>query len=159
MTSEASATGLGSGLADLHLDTFMQIVKYDVANLDETITEELVKPLIRWNSDFKDLRNVHVKFESVIERPDMDKKLQAFFQAWQMGARIREADVLEMIGVEMPTSEDRLLPSPSQQQGQQPGGDDPNAGPQADVGKTASHVTDMHAEMAKALHQNFGAAV
>lgn len=157
LTSEASATGLGSGLADLHLDTFMQIVKYDVSNLDETLTEELIKPLIRWNRDFKDMQNVHIRFESVIERPDMDKKLGAFFQAWQMGARIREADVLDMIGAETPTAEDKILPAPGGQQGPDGGAADPNGEHQAGVGKTVSHVADMHAAMANALHQNFGA--
>lgn len=161
LTSEADATGMGSGVADLHLDTFMQIVKYDVSNLDETITEELVKSLIRWNTDFKDLRNVHVKFESVVERADMDKKLEAFHSAWEMGARIKEADVLNMIGAEMPTAEDRVLQSPQVQQqqrlweGSHGGPDGQGGGPQADVGKTASHVADMQAEIAKALHRHF----
>ena len=37
--------GLGSNLASVHLDTYLQIIKYDATNLEETITTDLVKVL------------------------------------------------------------------------------------------------------------------
>lgn len=116
LTSEAEATGLGSGVADLHLATFMDIVKYDAVNLSETITRDLLQPILEWN--FPEAANVHLEFKIETESPEMDKRLQAYGSAWQMGARIREKDVLDAIGASIPTEQDRVLTNPAIQQPQ-----------------------------------------
>lgn len=111
LTSEAEATGLGSGVADLHLATFMDIVKYDAINLAETITTDLVTPLKEWN--FPEAANVRIEFCIEVEKPDADKRLQAYSLAWQMGARVKEKDVLDAIGASIPTEQDRVLSNPA----------------------------------------------
>lgn len=111
LTSEAEATGLGSGVADLHLDTLLQIVKYDSSNLQETITDELVRPIQVWN--FPQSSGMHVRFEILTEDQDVEKRLASFETAWNMGAGIPEKAVLDMIGVAKPTGDDVILRSPN----------------------------------------------
>ena len=115
LSSEAQATGLGSGLADLHLDTFLQIIKYDSINLEETITHQLVKVIKDWN--FPSAKNIHVDFKIDVEQQDASEKLSAWQMAWQMGAKLKESDVMDLIGAAMPTEEDRVLEIPEEQPG------------------------------------------
>src|SRR5262249_33143699 len=44
LSSESDATGMGSGVANLHDSTFQQIVQYDAVKLEETLTQELLLP-------------------------------------------------------------------------------------------------------------------
>lgn len=115
LTSEADATGLGSGVADLHLDTFLQIIKYDATNLEETLTRQLLRPLQSWN--FPKSRNIRLKFRLDTEDKDMDAKLDAYLKAYQMGMAIRAKDVADAIGMAMPGPTDKVLQQSQQQQG------------------------------------------
>lgn len=144
LTSEADATGLGSGLADLHLDTLMQIVKYDARNLEETLTYELVRPLQRFN--FPASSDIHIRFVIETEDPNPSEKLDAYTQAWQMGARIKESDVLDAIGASAPESTDVVLQN--QGAGQQP--QDPGMPGQEATGE--GHASD--AVDPKLIHQS-----
>jgi phage gp29-like protein len=49
LSSESAATGLGSGVANLHLDTLLQILKSDATNLEETLTSDLLDSILRVN--------------------------------------------------------------------------------------------------------------
>lgn len=123
LTTEAAPTGLGSNLASIHLDTYLQIIRYDSAILEETLTEQLLPRIQRPN--FPDLANCHVKFKIDTESQDVEGKLQAFMQAYQMGLAIRGQDVRDAIGSAKPTAGDEVL----QMQQQQPtAGDAPAAG-------------------------------
>ena len=139
LSSEAQATGLGSGLADLHLDTFLQIIKYDAVNLEETITHQLVKNIKDWN--FPAAKDIHIEFKLDVEGTDTAEKLQAWQTAWQMGAKLKESDVMDLIGASVPTEGDNVLEMPEQggdmgMEGMGGGGDmfggpGPNGDPQA----------------------------
>ena len=119
LTSEADATGLGSGVADLHLDTLMQIVRYDASNLAETLTYQLVEPLRDFN--FPDLSGSHFEFVIQAEDPQAEKVLSAYQQAWSMGARLKESDVLAAIGASAVGPDDVVLQNQPQQPGGMPG--------------------------------------
>jgi hypothetical protein len=121
LSSEADATGLGSGVADIHMDTLSQIIEYDAGNLEETLTHELVLPLIRFN--FPRAAGIHVRFKIDTKTPDARDKMDAYMSAWQMGARIKESDVLATIGAGVPTGEDVVLQNNPQQGGPGLGGD------------------------------------
>jgi hypothetical protein len=110
LSSEAQATGLGSGLAELHLDTLLQIVKYDSANLEETITNELITHLKNWN--FPKARGIDVHFRLLTERANVDEKLEGMQKAYEMGARLSEADVMEAVGARIPDEDDYVLQNP-----------------------------------------------
>lgn len=112
LTSEAEATGLGSGVADAHMDTLNQIVKYDATNLEETITFEQLRWIKEWN--FPAARNIHVRF--VIDTEDTDAKdtLEMYERAQQMGAKIPAKNVHDLIGCAMPGPDVEIL-EPQQQ--------------------------------------------
>lgn len=114
LSSEAEATGMGSGVAELHLDTFLQIIRYDARKLEETVTQELIEPLKAWN--FPSARNIRVRFAIETESPNIEQKLAAWKSAWEMGAGIKERDVMDLIGAAMPGPDDRVLQNPLFQQ-------------------------------------------
>ena len=116
LTSEADATGLGSGVADAHIDTLMQIVKYDSTNLEETITQHTLRPMQGWN--FPKSRHIRLKFKIDTEDDDMEAKLEAYSKAYSMGLGLRAKDVYDLIGAAMPGPTDEVL---SNKQGGMPG--------------------------------------
>lgn len=117
LTSEASSTGLGSNVASVHLDTYLQIIRYDVTNLEETLTTDVVIPLKLYN--FPKFADVPVKFRIDTEAPDVDSKMSAWRQAWEMGCKIKARDVMSLIGASEPDEGDEVLQNPQFQQ--QPG--------------------------------------
>jgi len=121
LTTEAEATGLGSNLASIHLDTYLQIIRYDAVNLQETLTRQLVRPLVKFN--WPELGDVPCRLVIETDSPDVESKLAAWRQAWEMGVRLREKDVMELIGAAMPGEEDRVLQNPQLAQGPNDQGD------------------------------------
>lgn len=113
LSSEADATGLGSGVADIHLDTLMQIVTYDAGNLEETLTHEFLRRIVDFN--FPHAANIHLRFELQTESTNTQDVMSSFQIAHGMGARIKESDVLKLIGATEPTQDDVVLPSPRSQ--------------------------------------------
>lgn len=122
LTSEADATGLGSGVADLHLDTLMQIIRYDARNLAETLTYQLLEPIKLFN--FPQAAGIHVDLRIQTDDPKAQETLEAYKSAWDMGARLKESDVLGVIGASAVTNEDVILQNKQPQQGMggEPGG-------------------------------------
>lgn len=111
LSSEAEATGLGSGVAELHLDTLLQIIKYDATNLEETITHELIKRIKDWN--FPEARDIQVHFRIDTESPDVEKKMEAWGRAYEMGAKLKARDVMDLVGAAMPNADDEVLQNPA----------------------------------------------
>lgn len=111
LSTQAGSTGLGSGLADLHLDTLMAIVAYDAINHEETMTHELLRWLILYN--FPSAADVHVRFVIDTKTNDSEKIMGGYMQAYQMGLAIDAADVRKLIGGSMPTKSSVILQQPS----------------------------------------------
>jgi phage gp29-like protein len=121
LTTEAGSTGLGSNLASIHLDTFMQIVKYDATNLEETLTTDLVEPLKRFN--YKQYADVPVKFKIDTESPDVQEKLDALRKGFDMGLKLKAQSLYDALGEPAPEDTDEILSlatlqQATQQQGQ-----------------------------------------
>lgn len=110
LSSEADATGMGSGVADAHLATLADILTYDARNQEETLTKQLVKPLQRWN--FPGTNHIGLKFVIDTESDNVMEKLQAFQSAWQMGLEIKADEVYRVIGTAKPEPDDRTLSNP-----------------------------------------------
>ncbi len=91
LTSETASTGLGSGVATIHLDTYLQIVRYDATNLQETLTTDLVQPLLRYN--WPQYADIPIRFVVETESPDVEGKLRGWKSAYEMGLKIRAQDV------------------------------------------------------------------
>ena len=110
LSSEAEATGLGSGVADLHLDTLLQIISYDANNLEETLTYELVKRIKDWN--WPAARDIDVRFKIDTEAPDVLEKLESWAKAYEMGCALKERDVMDLVGAAIPDDDDLVLQNP-----------------------------------------------
>jgi len=115
LTTEAAGTGLGSNLADVHLATFLSIVKYDATLLEETITNDLLDPWFRANFPLERFR---LTFRIDTESEDAAEKLQAAQQAYNMGLALREQDIYDLLGFAKPDPTDAVLSLAKQQQQQ-----------------------------------------
>lgn len=107
LTTEQAPTGLGSNLASIHLDTFLQIVRYDALNLEETLTDQLVARLVRYN--WPSLRDCPLRFRIETETRDPAERLEAIERAWRMGLAIRADDIREMLGLAKPGEDEESL--------------------------------------------------
>ena len=110
LSSEAAATGLGSGVADAHLATYADIVRYDAINLQETLTEDLVRTAKEEN--FPWARKVHVRMVLSTDDPEVQEKLGALQAAWNMGLKLRAEDLYQLVGARRPDEEDDELENP-----------------------------------------------
>lgn len=117
LSSEAEATGLGSGVADLHLDTLLQIIKYDAVNLEETLTFDLLKKIKDWN--FPSARDIDIRFKIDTESPDVEQKLQSMAMAFEMGKKLSAKQIGEMVGAVEPTDDEDILQNPEAAQREQ----------------------------------------
>lgn len=106
LTTEAGSTGLGSNLADVHLATFLSIVKYDATLLEETITQDLLLPWLRANFPLVKFR---LRFRIDTETENAHEKLQAAQAAFQMGLALKEQDIYDTIGFSKPDPNDAVL--------------------------------------------------
>jgi hypothetical protein len=141
LTSEAAATGLGSGVAEAHMATFADIVKMDAVGDEEVITTDLVRPLQLWN--FPQSRGIYLRFVIDTDSPEAEAKMRGYKQAWDMGARIKEEDVLSTIGASMPKQTDKVLVNPSIAQAQDPMGMTGATGMPGIPGSTPGQVGDL----------------
>ncbi len=110
LTSEADATGLGSGVADAHLATFADIVDYDSRNLEETITDDFLRPVQMWN--FPTSGRHYLKFIIENESPNIEAKLKSLKACWDMGLKIKNSDLADAIGLSIPTDEECVVFNP-----------------------------------------------
>lgn len=110
LTSEAAATGMGSGVADAHLATFHDIVRFDGLNLEETITTDLLRPLQQWN--FPGTDDIFLRFVIDTESPDAQERIGSYQAAWSMGLKIRTEDMYDALGAAPPAEGEEYLSNP-----------------------------------------------
>ena len=110
LTSEAEATGMGSGVADAHLATFADIVAYDARNLEESLTEEFLRHLQAWN--FPESRDVYLRFVIDTESPNVEGRLKALKNVWEMGMAIEESDLADAAGIAVASPDAKVVFNP-----------------------------------------------
>lgn len=110
LTSEAEATGLGSGVADAHMATFADIVHCDAQRLAESITNDYLRPLQLWN--FPASRHIRLRFEIDTESEQAEKKMEAIIKAIGVGVRVKVSDVAGAAGISVPTKDDEVVFNP-----------------------------------------------
>lgn len=120
LTSEAASTGLGSGVASIHLDTYLQIIRYDSINLAETLTREVVDFLKKAN--FPHLASIPIYFKINTESPDVEGKLKGWRDAWEMGLKIPAKDMTKLIGSRAADEGEEVLQNPQTMAPAGPGG-------------------------------------
>lgn len=123
LSSEADATGMGSGVADAHLATLADILGYDAVNLEETLTGDLLRPLQLWN--FPKSSHIDLSFRIDTESDNVKEKLESISSAWAMGLKIKADELYQIIGTERPDGDDEILANPkihASMETTQPGG-------------------------------------
>lgn len=117
LSSESDATGLGSGVAELHQNTLLQILRSDATGLEETLTSDLLESIIRINVQkgvWSD-PGFRPRFVVETEDPDVDKKLQIWTSLMDRGMKFRLADLYELAGAAMPGPNEAVWEPPGQQ--------------------------------------------
>ena len=97
-SSEGSGLG-GSGVAAFHRDTKFQLVKLDAKKLSETLSRDLVAPLVRWNAPGTRFR---VWLELAVPDPDAPAKLQAAQTLVQMGVPVLTRELYKLATLTVP---------------------------------------------------------
>jgi hypothetical protein len=98
LTSEARGTGLGSGVADLHADTFARLVKYDAIALGETLTKDLVAVIQKVM--FPGLPPLKFVFD--VDKPNAADVLASAQAFYNMGGAVDEDELRSIIGLAKP---------------------------------------------------------
>lgn len=105
LTSETAGTGLGSGVADLHADTFARLVKYDAINLAETLTTDLVWPI--YEILYPGIPKGRFQFD--VDKPNAADVLEAAQVFWNLGGTIDEDELRSVIGLARPQAGHAVL--------------------------------------------------
>lgn len=106
LTSEAAATGLGSGVAKAHENTFQMYTEYDARRLGRTLTKQLVWRLQRWNNIMPEKR---FSWEFAVDETDIKDKMTAVKQAYDMNVQFVADEVRQLTGLSKPTPEDEVV--------------------------------------------------
>ena len=110
-TTEATNTGLGSGVSDRHAETYGRIVRSDARALADTLTYELVEPIARYNGG-SDGGSEDMRFEFAIEDVDSEQWMQGVQRAVSMGVEVGHAPVRQNLGIPKPEDGDKILLPP-----------------------------------------------
>ena len=97
--------GAGEGAAMLAKTQRQQIISWDCDNLAETLTQDLLAPMIRFNDGELPF---DLRFEFAIEQPDPLTKLQAAKILYDMGVPIKLDEVRSWAGASKPTDDDEV---------------------------------------------------
>lgn len=92
LSSSAAATGLGSGVAELHGETLDEIIKYDAVNLEETFQRDLISVLYRYNAP--GVRPGKFKFS--VDTPNAEAVLNYATTLYQMGVPLDEDQLYDV---------------------------------------------------------------
>jgi phage gp29-like protein len=141
LSSEARATGMGSGVADLHGDVRDDLKKADAIALASTLTEQLIYPIISVNKGAIDPRRCP-RFEfDLYEAEDLKSFADSVPKLVDMGMRIPERYAHEKLRIPEPQGDEPVLGGPTK----------PSPASGADPAKTA--------DPAAATSQHLGAAI
>lgn len=99
----------GAGVAMLHRDTKFQILAMDSANLDESLTRDLVHPIIAAN--VPDYDPAEFKFVSIIPDPSQADALNALIRIWER-VPVPEEEVYRVAGIRIPKEGEKTIGGP-----------------------------------------------
>jgi hypothetical protein len=110
MTNKPQAGGFGSDLPQIQYGTYSQIIRYDAINLGETLTTDVVAPLLELN--YPQYRDIPVRFVVDTESEDMEAKLNAWKSAYEVGLKTKASDWYKLIGASKPEQDDETVENP-----------------------------------------------
>lgn len=108
LSSEAGSTGMGSGVADLHADTLSRVIRYHADSLAESFTSDVVRVIaVMLGASEEEARAL--RFEFAPERPNAKERLEAIQTFVQLGGRVSEREVRDLLGLSEPAEGDAIL--------------------------------------------------
>lgn len=116
LSSKSSPTGYGKGASDLQGEVRQDYIKYDSDNMAETLTEDVIDVIIRyndWKYEGKKVKGPDLPFSMRlvfdIDKGDGPQRLEAAEKAFNMGVKLDEDDVLKAAGFSPPKKQSRIL--------------------------------------------------
>jgi phage gp29-like protein len=114
LTSNAGASGLGSGLAEVHNEVRMDIRDSDCKQAAGTITGQLVYPLLALNKGFGDVRRCPRFVFDTQDADDLKLYAEALPKLVSVGVRIPEGWVHEKLRIPVAGDKDAVLATAAQ---------------------------------------------
>lgn len=108
LSSEAASTGLGSGVASLHADTLSRIIRYHADSLADSMTNDFVRVVAMMLGASKE-EAACLRFEFAPERPDPKERLEAIKAFCELGGKVSEREVRDLLGLSEPGAEEATL--------------------------------------------------
>jgi phage gp29-like protein len=108
LSSEAGGTGMGSGVADLHADTLSRVIRYHADALAESVNSDLVR-VIATMLGASDEEARGIRFEFAPERPNAKERMEAIQAFVQLGGRVSEREVRDLLGLSEPEDGETIL--------------------------------------------------
>lgn len=125
LSSQSAATGLGSGVADLQGDMFQNIILYDSSCLGETIDDQLVKKILKFNKwkykgrwYYGDDLPFNVKFKFNVNKNNVQAIIQAAQTLYNMGVPLDMENLRDLAGLAAPRNSATTLVMPGGSNGQ-----------------------------------------
>jgi len=108
LSSEAGGTGMGSGVADLHADTLSRVIRYHADALAESVNSDLVRVIATMlGASEEEARGI--RFEFAPERPNAKERMEAIQAFVQLGGRVSEREVRDLLGLSEPEDGETIL--------------------------------------------------
>ncbi len=108
-TTEATATGLGSDVGTRHAETFQRLIQHDALSLGDSLTHELVGPLVELNYG---ILPYGLRWQFAVEDVDSEKWMQGAKMAHEMGVPISHQQIYDHIGSDVPSSDEATTTPP-----------------------------------------------
>jgi len=108
LSSEAGSTGLGSGVASLHADTLSRVIRYHADALAESVTSDLVRVIAQMLGATDDEAR-GLQFQFAPERPDVKERMDAVERFVNLGGRVSESEVRDLLGLAQPQDGEAVL--------------------------------------------------
>lgn len=105
LTFSTAPTGLGSGVASLHGDTFQRIIKYDAISLQETISNDLVKVLAKYT--FPGIKPPKFVFD--LDRPNASEIINFASAYYSLGGELNAEELRKIGGLTRPIPGEEVL--------------------------------------------------
>jgi phage gp29-like protein len=106
LSSGTESTGMGSEVANLHALTLERIIRYDANALSETLSKDLIQPLIRYN--FGELP-FQVKLKLQVEKTNVKDQMVAAKALFDMGVSMDEESLRDMAGFIAPRDKEQSI--------------------------------------------------
>ncbi len=108
LTTDTAPTGLGSGVAEAHQDTFSKQLEYDTAVVDEAMTRDLVGPM--WRANFPDDPRIpEFLSQNREDEEDTDKRIETAERLHAMGVPLALKDLYAESGFREPQGDEATV--------------------------------------------------